>query len=51
MMKLAHVCHSELTLKGLNHLAKELGRGGSENNVIHVQQQVSGVRSPAIDEQ
>jgi hypothetical protein len=48
MMQLAHVCHSKLALKSSNHLAQELVRGGGENNVIHVQQQVGSIRTPAI---
>jgi hypothetical protein len=51
MMKLSHICHSKLMLECINHLTKELSGGGSENNIIHVQQQVGGVRAPAVDEQ
>jgi hypothetical protein len=43
MMKLTHVRHSKLTLKSPNNMVKELGRRGSENDVIHIEQQIGGV--------
>jgi hypothetical protein len=36
MVKLAHVRHSKLTLESPNNMLEKLGRGGSENNVIHI---------------
>jgi hypothetical protein len=43
MMKLTHVRHSKLTLKSPNNMVEELGRRGSENDVIHIEQQIGSV--------
>jgi hypothetical protein len=43
MMKLTHVRHSKLTLKSPNNMAEELGRRGSEDDVIHIEQQIGSV--------
>jgi hypothetical protein len=50
MVKLTHVRHSKLTLESPNDILEKPGRGGSENNIIHIQQQVGSVCPAAIYE-
>jgi hypothetical protein len=49
MMKLTHVRHSKLTLKSPNNMSEELNRRGSEDDIIHIEQQIGSGGSSATN--
>jgi hypothetical protein len=51
MVKLTHVCHCKLMLESPNNMTKKLGRGGIEDDVVHVEQQISSVGPSATNKQ
>jgi len=44
------IFHGKL-LQGINHTVEELLRGGSEDNIVHIQKQVDSLGATSIYEQ
>jgi hypothetical protein len=51
MMKLAQVLHRKFLLKGCNDAMKQIHRGGSQHNIIHIQQEIGSVAAMMKHEQ
>jgi hypothetical protein len=43
MMKRAKVLHGELLHQSINNSAEKMLGGGSENNIVHVKQQIDSL--------
>jgi hypothetical protein len=44
-VKWSKICHGELPMKLIKQTLKKLGRGGSHNNIIHIEQEIGRINS------